>query len=299
MRPRRLLPRLSLKSQRALMGYAFTVPFAIGFALFLLYPFVQSIMFSLSELTITPDGFTLDFVALKNYRHALLVDPQFRRAFVETVGGMLINIPSVLMFSFFAATVLNQKFRGRLLARVVFFLPVILGAEVFVQINEAGYMSQAMSMASRGIVDISSMKALFGNMSVTEDVVDFIMASINRVPEVIQASGIQILIFLAALQSIPSSLYEAADVEGATGWESFWKITFPLMRPMFIVNTVYTIIDSFTSPSNRLMVYIKTSAWSGAGYGVSVAMAWFYFLALIMLLGVAVALVSRGVHYES
>jgi ABC-type sugar transport system permease subunit len=296
---RRLLPRLSLHSQRAVMGFAFTVPFAIGFALFLLYPFFQSIMFSLSELRISPDGFTLDFVGLKNYRHALFVDPQFRRAFVETVGGMLIDIPSILMFSFFAATILNQRFRGRLLARVVFFLPVILGAEVFVRINQADYMSHAMSMASRGIVNIEQMKEIFGGLRATEAVVEFIMASVNRVPQIIQASGIQILIFLAALQSIPSSLYEAADVEGATGWESFWKITFPLMVPMFMVNIVYTVIDSFTSPSNRLMVYIKSSAWTGGGYGVSVAMAWFYFLALLIMLGLAVAVVSRGVHYES
>ena len=243
-------PRLSLHSQRAVMGFAYR-PVRHRVCALSAYPFFQSIMFSLSELRISPDGFTLDFVGLKNYRHALFVDPQFRRAFVETVGGMLIDIPSILMFSFFAATILNQRFRGRLLARVVFFLPVILGAEVFVRINQADYMSHAMSMASRGIVNIEQMKEIFGGLRATEAVVEFIMASVNRVPQIIQASGIQILIFLAALQSIPSSLYEAADVEGATGWESFWKITFPLMVPMFMVNIAYTVIDSFTSPSNR------------------------------------------------
>ena len=142
------------------------------------------------------------------------------------------------------------------------------------------------------------MKVIFGNTA-TKSAVEFLMDSINRIPQIIQASGIQILVFLAALQSIPPSLYEAADVEGATGWESFWKITFPLMVPMFMVNIVYTIIDTFTSPSNRLMMYIKSSAWARGGYGVSVAMSWFYFLALLLILGVAVALVSRGVHYES
>ncbi|MGB4761708.1 MAG: sugar ABC transporter permease [Bacillota bacterium] len=299
MKARRLLPRLSLHSQRALMGFAFTIPFAVGFALFLLYPFVQSVMLSLSELSLSPDGFTTTYVGLRNYHHALFVDPQFRRVFVETLGGMLIDIPAILMFSFFAATILNQKFRGRLLARVVFFLPVILGAEVFVQIDQTHYMSQALGMASKGIVDIEHMKVIFGNTTATKSAVEFLMDSINRIPQIIQASGIQILVFLAALQSIPPSLYEAADVEGATGWESFWKITFPLMVPMFMVNIVYTIIDTFTSPSNRLIMYIKSSAWARGGYGVSVAMSWFYFLALLLILGVAVALVSRGVHYES
>lgn len=299
MKTGRLLPRLSLNSQRSLMGFVFTCPFAIGFALFLLYPFVQSILFSFSELSLSPEGFTTSLVGLKNYHRVLFVDPRFRRVFVETIGGLLIDIPAVLMFSFFAATILNQKFKGRILARIVFFLPVILGAEVFVQINQTEYMSQALGMASKGIVDMQQMKVIFGGTRATETVVEFLMDSINRIPQIIQASGIQILIFLAALQSIPASLYEAADVEGATGWESFWKITFPLMVPMFMVNIAYTVIDTFTSPSNRLMMYIKSSAWTGGGYGVSVAMAWFYFLALMLILGIAMAIVSRGVQYES
>lgn len=291
--------RLSLEAKKSALGYAFTMPFAIGFALFFLYPFIQSMIFSVNELQITKTGYELTFVGLKNYYHALFVDPQFRRVFVESMVGMLIDIPTILMFSLFAATLLNQKFRGRLLARVIFFLPVILSAEIATKINQSHYMGEAMDMAQQGLFNIKNIGTALTQLKLPPGFVMFIIDAINRVPEIIRASGIQILIFLAALQSIPSSLYEAAEMEGATAWEGFWKITFPLMSPLFLVNIVYTIIDTFTTPTNKLMRLIKASAWGGAGFGVSAAMSWFYFAAIVLILGITLLIVSRNVYYES
>ena len=290
--------KISLHTKKALMGYAFTMPFALGFALFFLYPFIQSIVFSLNELQITKTGYELTFVGLKNYYHVLLVDPQFRRVFVESVLEMVVDIPTILMFSLFAATLLNQQFKGRLFARMFFFLPVILSAEIAAKIHQSHYMGQAMDMAQEGLFDIKSIGLALSQLKLPPGFIMFIMDAINRVPEIIRASGIQILIFLAALQSIPSSLYEAAEMEGATAWESFWKITFPLMSPLFLVNIVYTIIDTFTTPANKLMRMIKAAAWGGAGFGVSAAMSWFYFAAIVLFLGVTVLIVSKNVYYE-
>lgn len=292
-------PRLSMRAQKSLLGLLFTLPFILGFGAFLAYPFVQSIIFSLSKLTIVPTGYELDFVGFENYRHALFVDPRFRQVFAETAVTMLTQIPVILIFSFFAANLLNQKFPGRALARVIFFLPVVMGAEITLKMQQADYMQQAMSLSESGLIPLSVLQSFLVNLKLPLGFVNFIFEAVNAVPVIIRSSGIQILIFLAALQSIPGSLYEAAHMEGATSWEAFWKITFPMISPLLLVNVVYTIVDSFTAPDNVLLDLIKDTAWSGGGFGVSTAMSWIYFLLIIGLLVLTFVFVSRGVHYET
>lgn len=290
--------RLTLSRKQALLGRAFTLPFALGFAAFFLYPLVQSVIFSFNELRIVAGGYQLEGVGWNNYYHALFVDPNFRRLFIESLVRMAVDIPTILIFSFFAANLLNQEFRGRTLARTIFFLPVILGAEIILKVQEADYMQQAMALSTDGMFSIRDLGAFLLTLKLPPFMIDFIVDAINHVPEIIRASGIQILIFLAALQSIPASLYEAADMEGATGWENFWKITFPLISPMLLVNVVYTIVDMFTSPTNKLLVLIKNTAWGGAGFGVSVAMSWIFFASIIIFLFICIRLVNQMVHYE-
>lgn len=291
--------KLSLRVQKSLLGLLFTLPFIVGFLAFLAYPFAQSIIFSVSKLTIVPTGYELDFVGLDNYRHVLLVDPRFRQVFVETVVTMAARIPVILIFSFFAANLLNQRFRGRMLARVAFFLPVILGAEISLKMQQADYMQQAVSFSESGLLSLGTLHQLLTILKLPQVFIGFIFRAINEVPLIIRSSGIQILIFLAALQSIPKSLYEAAHMEGATGWEAFWKITFPLVSPLLLVNVVYTIVDSFTAADNALLELIQNAAWMGAGFGVSTAMSWIYFASILAILAVTIILLGRRVHYET
>lgn len=116
-----LKPRLTLSRKRAIWGFIFICPFIIGFIVFFLGPMIQSFAFALSELEIKPAGFDLHYVGLDNFRYALRVDPDYLRVFTETTLQILIELPAVIIFSFFAATLLNQEFRGRALARVIFF----------------------------------------------------------------------------------------------------------------------------------------------------------------------------------
>jgi len=252
-----------------------------------------------SKLTIVPTGYELDYVGLENYRHVLLVDPRFRQVFVETVVTMAARIPVVLIFSFFAANLLNQRFRGRMLARVIFFLPVIMGAEISLKMQQADYMQQAVSFSESGLLSMAALQQLLTTLKLPQAFIGFIFQAINEVPLIIRSSGIQILIFLAALQSIPKSLYEAAHMEGATAWEAFWKITFPMVSPLLLVNVVYTIVDSFTAADNALLELIQDAAWMGSGFGVSTAMSWIYFAAVLGILAVTIILLGRRVHYES
>ena len=293
------ISRLSLDQRKSVLGILFTAPFTVGFILFLLYPIIQSVIFSLSDLSIVEGGYEIDFVGLSNYSEALFIDSYFRRIFMDTFIRLLLELPAILIFSFFAAILLNQKFRGRMLARVLFFLPVILGAEIIIRLGQAHYMEQAMQLGQGAFFDVEAIGEFLNQLMLPPELTEYVLAAIDDFPEIVRSSGIQILIFLAALQSIPSALYEVAHIEGATGWETFWKVTFPMVSPMILVNFIYTVIDTFTAPDNQLLTYIQNIAWGSGDYGISVAMSWFYFLAIAVLLIIVFVSVSRYVYYES
>ncbi|MFW6256667.1 MAG: carbohydrate ABC transporter permease [Bacillota bacterium] len=298
--------KLSLESKDSVAGYLFVSPFILGFVLLFLYPFFQSILFSLSELSVSGEGFSLDFVGLSNYNQAVFVDPEYLRLLSETVLSMLRDVPAILTFSFFAAILLNQKFRGRILARVIFFLPVIMAADVVLRIEQADYMSGMLTggeiTAEQGLQGLmlsrQQLTEVLMNLRLPEVLLQYIVQAVAQVPDIIRSSGIQILIFLAGLQSIPASLYEAADVEGATSWENFWMITLPMLSPLIVTNIVYTIIDFFTSPANPLVEFIEENTFGGAGYGVSMAMSWIYFIAIAIILTISLGIISRWVFYQ-
>ena len=136
------------------------------------------------------------------------------------------------------------------------------------------------------------------DMRLPEGFLAFILQAVNYIPDIIRSSGIQIFIFLAGLQSIPGSLYEAADIEGATSWENFWLITVPLMSPIIVVNIVYTIVASFTAADNQLLSLIRQTSFGGGGYGIGVAMAWVYFLVIGIFLLIVLKIISRWVFYQ-
>ncbi len=294
--------KLSLRSKRGLTGYLFISPFIIGFILFFLYPFIQSVIFSLNKLEITQSGFVLEYVGLENFREAVLVHPNFARILIEGILGMINDIPLILIFSFFIANLLNQEFRGRFLARTIFFLPVILTAKIIYNLEQGSYIQQALNIQQvsniGGIISTRALQSFLYSLKFPYNFVNYIGYAINRLPDIINSSAIPVLIFLAALQSIPNSIYEAAYIEGATKWESFWKITFPLISSFILVNIVYIFVDAFTTPQNRIVALLKEEAWGGAGYGVSTAMAWIYFLAIAALLGLIVGIISRYIYQQ-
>ena len=296
--------KMSLKEKKALWGYFFVFPFVIGFLMFFLYPFIQSVLFSVSELRITGQGFELDFVGWANYHRALFVHPNYNRAFFENMMLMAVNIPAIIIFSFFIATVLNQKFKGRLLARIIFFLPVILGAGIVRQLEGADFLHQVMSgvaeleEAGGSMLSTENIRMLLLDMRLPDAFMEYILTAVDRIPQILNDAAIPILIFLAGLQSIPRDLYEAASIEGATAWESFWKITFPMISPLVLTNIIFIIVDFFTSEGNYVVRLIEDEAWSGGGYGSSSAMAWIYFLGITIFLIIVYKVVSSFVFYH-
>ncbi|MFP4661086.1 MAG: carbohydrate ABC transporter permease [Halanaerobiales bacterium] len=292
--------RLTLRQRRVAAGYLFSIPFLLGFILFFLYPFIQAFAFSLNELSMTREGFELAFKGLENYHFAINVHKSFFRVFIENIMNMLVHVPLVLAFSFFSALIINQKFRGRFLARLIFFLPVIMSAGIIIQMDTGDMISQLMHGAEQSgfVFGGMGLRYFLYSTNLPMVMIDFVLGAVDRIPDIIQASGIQILIFLAGLQSISPSIYEAADVEGASRWECFWLITLPLLSPIIITNTVYTIIDTFVTPGNEVVMLIREVSMEGAGYGVSMAMAVIYFLSIMILLALIIKIATRWVFYQ-
>jgi ABC-type sugar transport system permease subunit len=292
---------LSLERKKEIYGVLFVTPWLLGFVLLMVIPFVQSLQFSFHKLTLNAEGYSLQYVGLENYRNIFFVDAWYVRTLTDAVTVMALNVPLIIFFSLFTATLLVQKFRGRMLARAIIFLPVVLASGVIAKLDNGNFLAQMIGSASNdmegnysGLRSIELRPLLF-QAGLSRDIVEYLTSAVDRIYQIISSSGVQILIFLAGLQSISPSLYEAAKMEGATGYEAFWKITFPMISPLILTNVVYTIIDSFYD--NNMTQMIQSAAFGRLDFGVSSAMSWIYFLVISIILVVSTYLISKRVFY--
>ena len=299
----------SLDKKKARAGWVFVLPFVIGFLLVYLPIIWNSIYMSFHSLHIvTGGGYTLEFVGLENYSDALFEDPLFVQTLITGMKELLFDVPAILIFSLFMAVLLNQKMVGRAVFRAIFFIPVILSTGIMESIEGQNILGTMMegsdsidgseqSTASE-IVSVMDIERLFYSMKIGQGLVEYVVKMINEIYDIVNRSGVQMLIFLAGLQSISPAIYEACRIDGCTSWETFWKITFPMISPMILVNGIYTIIDSFTTDSNTVMRYINSVYQGSDGQVLSSAMAWMYFLIVMLMLAVAAGLFSAFVFYQ-
>ncbi len=269
--------KMSLSAKRSRTGFLFILPWLIGFIWFYARSLFMSVQFSLSDLTVSPGGgYTLDFVGLNNFLYAFRAHATYKQVLTTSIGNMLIDVPLITFFSLFMAILLNRKFRGRTLVRAIFFLPVILNSEAIVDAMDlarnmmSGGLSNAsaeMAQAASSGMGIAYYMEMFGSLGIPEPLIAYLMGAVLRVNDIINASGVQIIIFIAALQSVPGSMYEVAKIEGATTYETFWEVTFPMVMPHIITNIVYTVVDSFTQSDVVELAY-KT-AFTESNYGLS------------------------------
>ncbi|TAH69564.1 MAG: sugar ABC transporter permease [Anaerolineaceae bacterium] len=270
--------KLTLTQKRMINGYLFILPWLIGFIIFYVRSIILTTEFSFSELTVgAVGGYELEFVGLDNFIYAFREHGTFKQILTTSVGNMILDIPLIIFFSLFMAILLNRQFKGRTLIRVIFFLPVILNSsaistalELSQQMMAGGISAGSSQMAAETTstgVDINYYIGLFKQLAMPDRVLDYIVAAVGRINNIITASGVQIVIFLAALQSIPGSMYEVAKIEGATAYETFWKVTFPIVMPHIITNVVYTVIDNFAESQVVTLAY--DTAFTDFNYGLS------------------------------
>lgn len=297
--------KIGLTAKRARAGYLFILPVIIGLTFIFLPAVAQSLIYSFNNVKIEFSSIEMQFAGFKNYYDAFMSDANFRVVLLQAARGILVDSAVIILFSFFISNVLNQKFFGRGLARTIFFLPVVLSVGIVAAMEEANELYNAMDIVGESTngFDQLGMSAMFSTMAIMSkiglpgSVSSFMVGVIDNMYNIVNSSGVQILIFLSALQSMSPSVFEAAKVEGATKWEEFWKITFPLITPSLLVAVVYTIIDTFTNPIYGVMSYIQTQAFNSGKMGYAAALSWIYFILVIAVLGVTAGILSRRVTY--
>lgn len=290
-----------LQKRKAISGYLFISPFIIGFLAFMVSPMIRSFYMSLCDVKISAATINYIYTGLDNVKMAVSIDPEYNRLLTEELGRMCINSLAIMVFSFFVALILNQQFKGRALVRAIFFLPVILasGAIIGVEYNNSLLASvQEMVQESASTTSISdSLETILKTTGIGTRAFQEVFEIVDGIYDVALASGIQIIIFLSGLQTISSSMYEAAQIEGCTAWESFWKITFPMISSLFLVNWIYTIVDFCMRTDNQVIEKIQDQMINFMNYGLASAMSWIYFLAVILIIGVSALVISKGVYY--
>jgi ABC-type sugar transport system permease subunit len=309
--PIQSLKHMSYERKKGFYGYGFIAVWFVGAIFFLILPVFESFYYSL--FTVTPETGYMKITPIlnasgatnyfSNYAYAFTIDPNFRQLLVDALENMALKLPVIVVFSLFVAIVINQKFHGRTIARAVFFMPVIIAtgpvyAIITGDINTSGTASadQFTTMFSTDMVD--QLLEFVGIYGLGTRVTDVITTLTSDILNLVWNAGIQIIIFLSALQGIPTSAKEVGQIEGATGWEFFWKVTLPYVSPMILVNIVYTAIDSFTDPTNEVMVRILDvqATWK---YGLASAMCWSYFGIVLAAIGIIFAVMKHFVWYEN
>ena len=296
--------RFSYERKKGLYGYGFLALWLVGVIYFFLIPVVMSLYYSFNDVHLVgASDLSIVWCGFKNYINAFTSHPQYAEKLASSLLEVLEKVPVILVFSLFSAVLINQKFKGRTLVRAIFFLPVLIATGPVMSVINGEMMAasgaqsadQFSALFETDLVD--SFLTFIGIYNISESMTTMITSITSDVLNLAWNSGVQILIFLAALQTIPTSAREAANMEGATAWEFFWKITFPYVSPMILVNIVYTIVDCFTDSSNKVMQIVleKSSSWD---FGYSAAMAWIYFGIVLVCLGIIAFALSKLIHYE-
>ncbi|MBD2861515.1 carbohydrate ABC transporter permease [Paenibacillus oceani] len=271
--------RLSLRTRTMFEGYAFVSLWVIGFAVFMAMPLIESIIYSFQDLKLTGGKLASTPVGLKHYRHAFTVDVDLLPTLQTTMVKMIVHVPLILIFSMFSALLLNRPMKGRVFFRGVFFLPVIIAT------------GQTLStLTKQGAATLP----IFQQAGLKETLAEYIplqllnplLTMMDSLTLVMWGAGVPILILLAGLQTVSPTLYEAAKCDGATGWECFWKITFPMLMPMLFISTLFSIVDSFTSVTNEMMRFIYELIFNKFNFAYGAAVGWIYSICIFVIIGI-------------
>jgi len=282
-----------LAKKEARFGYVFIAPWLIGICMFLIIPLVQSFQFALADIRMTPFGRLITFVGHENFTQIWLEDAQFPVMLVAYFLETLLSVPVIVVFALIIAMLLNGKIKAKGMFRLIFFLPVIIvSGPVMLMLTGQG--AATINSMNTQVIYTTLDRFLPGSLA------NAITDVFSNIIMILWYSGVQILIFLSALQKIDSSLYEAAQIDGGSGWECFWKITLPTIKPMILLNAVYTVIFLSNNENNAIINIIQSAMFAGnKGYGYASAMAWMYSLAETLIIGIiSLILLTRKDAYE-
>ena len=288
----RLKKNTSMESLKQRYGYSFVFHWVIGLVVFFFGPVLYSIRYAFSDITVTASGFKLDFVGIRNFKESLFENPTYLDQIRDSIGAMFYTLPMVLALSLILAVLLNQKFCGRTVMRIFFFLPVIIESSVILRLMSDSSINASifnLSTEGTGIVDYNT---VISNLRLPPQLSSFLTFFLSNAVSLTWSCGVQIILFLAGLQSIPESLYEVSKIEGANKWEEFWQITVPMLRHVLSLVIIYTMISKFTASDNKIVSY-SIELMRNLNYHTASAMLWFYFVIVLAVIGLVLFLYNR------
>lgn len=283
-----------LETLKSRYGFIFLAPWIVGMLLFFVLPIIQSVYYSFGEVAFEVEGVQTKFLGIANYKYILFKDAQYIDKFISALTDILISVPFILIVSLILAVLLNNKFRGRLFFRSLFFLPVIIASGAVLELYLGAASGNATEVAindsvSFGMIDFTS---VFTSLNLPTAIEKYLSIALDNLFMLVWQSGIQIILFIAGLQSIPDLLYEVSEVEGATKWEEFWFITLPMLgRTMFLV-IVFTIVENITKSNNELMT-LGYGFFNNLDFGKGSAALWLYFAVVGLLMAVVLFLYNK------
>lgn len=296
------MKRIPYRRQKELYGYGFISIWFVGAVIFFLIPLAKSFWWSFNDVTIESGGAVTSWVGLKNYVYSINTDEKYTLLLKETLLETLWKTPLILVFSLFSAVILNQKFRGRTVARAIFFLPVIIATGAVYEIisgdsGRTGNISAGQFSTLFATNLTGKLLQFLGIYGTSDRFNEMISATADNIFGIVWSGGIQTLVFLGGLQNIPKSARESALLEGADGWTFFWKITFPYISPFILANLIFTVTDAFTSPINTVMkrIYAMRDEFR---FGDASAMAWIYFGIILASAGTVAYIFRKFSHGE-
>ena len=288
------------EQKRKRLGLIFVSPFIIGAVFFLIIPIFTSILYSFSSLQVSTTGYELKFLGIENYKRLLMVDPTYRQVLVSSLLDTVCNVPIAVIFSFFIASILNTKFHGRTLARGILFIPVLMSSGIYSQLASVdrltNMMSSGGSVAEAGSISTSFVN-LLQQLNLNQSMISFLVSAVDRIEVIVAMSAIPIIVFLSAFQSISPSIFEASYIEGASKWEVFWKISFPMVSSQILVCVIYMIIDSFTSSANAMINLVHATSFTSFNFGLGSAMVWIYLIAISAVVAIVYAIINKHIFY--
>ncbi|MGN0745914.1 MAG: carbohydrate ABC transporter permease [Aristaeellaceae bacterium] len=261
-----------------IFGYIFISPWLVGVSIFFLYAMVRSLIFSFNDLqlvgmVITPlkDGL------FSNYSKVFATEINLPVVLAEFAISLVLQLPIIISFALIIALLLNSKIKGRSIFRLIFFLPVIIATGPVMD------MLTAQGVASVPMVGTDAIASVLS--SLPEFVAEPISELFSSLILILWNAGIQILLFLAGLQKVTTTMYEAAKIDGANAWETFWKITLPNVRSIILLCSIYTVVTLATGGNNAVIQMIYDATYSATkGYSYGAAFSWIYTVVIIVIL---------------
>ena len=294
--------RMDFSKKTALWGFIFLLPWLIGLIFFFIRPLVNTLWYSLCHMEMVNGKFSGTFIGIENFKWVLGVNADYTRHLAEAFTQMAKEVPFQIFVALFIAMLLNGEYKGRGFFRAVFVIPIILATGIAT--FTLAEVKTLTTETTESVMNMKWLEDLVINSGIPEELTTLLVTYVKNIFDVVTTCGVQILLFLSGLQAISPTLYEVAKMEGCTQFETFCKITLPMVSPTILVCLVYSIAESFAhatvgETTKAFSTYIQEITFTGAAeyYGYGAAMSFIYFAATLVTVGVVCGIVSKGVFY--